>query len=70
MFKYKEKIAPPVFHSLFTPKPENKYNIRSRGKLTEQFCRNNVPSFTEQKMKFFFKDFFSKCDQVRSFLRI
>ena len=26
--------------------------------------------FTAQKMKFYIKDFFSKCDQVRSFLRI
>ena len=25
---------------------------------------------TAQKMKFFIKDFFSKCDQVRNFLRI
>ena len=25
---------------------------------------------TEQKMKFSIKDFFSKCDQIRSFLRI
>ena len=25
---------------------------------------------TAQKMKFSFKDFFSKCDQIRSFLRI
>ena len=27
-------------------------------------------SDTTQKMKFFIKDFFSKCDQIRSFLRI
>ena len=27
-------------------------------------------SFTAQKMKFFIKDFFSKCDRIRSFLRI
>ena len=26
--------------------------------------------FTTQKMKCFIKDFFSKCDQIRSFLRI
>ena len=33
---------------------------------------NNVVymSFTAQKMKFSIKDFFSKCDQIRSFLRI
>ena len=27
IFKCKKKIAPPIFHDLFTPKPENKYNI-------------------------------------------
>ena len=27
-------------------------------------------SFTAQKMKFYIKDFFSKCDQIRRFLRI
>ena len=38
MFKCKEKIVPPIFHSLFTPKPEKKYNkFQSRGKLTEPF---------------------------------
>ena len=34
MFKCKKKIASPIFHNLFMPKPENKHNIRSRGKLT------------------------------------
>ena len=28
------------------------------------------PTHTAQKVKFFIKDFFSKCDQIRSFLRI
>ena len=27
-------------------------------------------TFTAQKMKFSIKDFFSKCDQIRSFLRV
>ena len=27
-------------------------------------------AYTAQKMKFSIKDFFSKCDQIRSFLRI
>ena len=27
-------------------------------------------AFTAQKVKFSIKDFFSKCDQIRSFLRI
>ena len=29
-----------------------------------------LPYATTQKMKLSFKDFFSKCDQIRSFLRI
>ena len=45
MFKCKEKIAPPIFHSLFTTKPENKYNIRSRGELTEPFYRKKRTQF-------------------------
>ena len=32
--------------------------------------RQEVISYTAQKMKFSMKDFFSKCDQIRSFLRI
>ena len=31
---------------------------------------SNKTHFTAQKMKFSIKDFFSKCDQIRSFLRI
>ena len=27
MFKYKKKIAPPIFHNFFMPKPESKDNI-------------------------------------------
>ena len=29
--------------------------------------QNSLSIFTAQKMKFFIKDFFSKCDQIRSF---
>ena len=45
MFKYKKKIAPPIFHNLFTPIPENKYNVRSRGKLTKSFYREKSTQF-------------------------
>ena len=45
MFKCKKKKASPIFHNLFTPKPENKYNIRSRGKLTEPFYRKKRTQF-------------------------
>ena len=30
----------------------------------------NLRTYTTQKMKFSIKDFFSKCDQIRIFLRI
>ena len=33
-------------------------------------CYNFVTLYTAQKNKFSTKDFFSKCDQIRSFLRI
>ena len=39
-------------------------------------CQNMMPDtstitrYTAQKIKFSIKDFFSKCDQIRSFLRI
>ena len=42
MFKCKKKIAPPVFDHFFTPIPENKYNIGSRGKLKEPFNRKKT----------------------------
>ena len=32
--------------------------------------RDNLTQCTAQKMKFSIKDYFSKCDQIRSFLRI
>ena len=32
--------------------------------------KDYLPSCIAQKMKFSIKDFFSKCDQIRSFLRI
>ena len=34
------------------------------------FVNNAGNYFTVQKMKFFIKDFFNKCDQIRKFLRI
>ena len=45
MFKCKKKIAPTISHNLFTRKPEKKYNIRSRGKLTEPFYRKKRTQF-------------------------
>ena len=45
MFKCKETTAPAIFHSLFTPKPEDKHNIWSRGKLAEPFYRKKRMQF-------------------------
>ena len=45
MFKCKKKIPPPISNKLFMPKPENKYNIRSRRKLTEPFYRKKHTQF-------------------------
>ena len=42
-----------------------------RLKFSENFSSNKSKTFLSiQKMKFLIKDFFSKCDQIRSFLRI
>ena len=38
--------------------------------LDDILVKNRLCLFTTHKMKFSLKDFFSKCDQVRSFLRI
>ena len=35
-----------------------------------RFWNNKLSFYTAQKMKFFIKDFLSKCDQIRSFFRI
>ena len=37
--------------------------------LSEGGRRGNIEIYTAQKIKFFIKDFFSKCDQIRSFAR-
>ena len=63
MFKCKEKITPTVFDSLFTPKPENKYNIRSRGKLTQFNNDYRSPHLWNE----FVHDNFSKLDSLPLF---
>ena len=47
MFKCKKEDSSlyPTFHSLLRPKPANKYNIQSRGKLTEPFYRKECAQF-------------------------
>ena len=48
------------------------YNFTFEFKLRTQLHVKQVTLaiYTAQKIKFFIKDFFSKCDQIRSFLRI
>ena len=40
------------------------------GMFGKHFSLNAIIKYTAQEMKFSIKDFFSKCDQIRSFLRI
>ena len=47
--------------------------ITASPRLIHDVCtinKNEISIKTAQKMKFPIKDFFSKCDQIRSFLRI
>ena len=72
---FKEKIAPPIFHGLFTSKPENKYNIRSRGKLTEIFYRKkriqfNIDYRGTHLWNELFHDNFSKLEIIHYFIEI
>ena len=46
-------------HKITRPNPHRRFNPLSAN-----------PTNTAQKMKFFIKDFFSKCDQIRRKLRI
>ena len=45
MFKCKMKVAPEIFHKTFTLKPENKYTMRSKGKLFQPCKKTNLTSF-------------------------
>ena len=44
--------------------------IRKLSKSHNAKIKNNTVTYTAQKVKFSIKDFFSKCDQIRSFQRI
>ena len=55
------------FHNILCDEDlRTQYNILETHKLKY----NDLNHITAQKMNFFIKDFFSKCDQSRSFLRI
>ena len=45
MFKCKMKTTPEIFHATFTLKPENKYTMRSKGKLLEPCTKTNRARF-------------------------
>ena len=47
-----------------------KWNLYSAGCFLKFFGEYRYFFSTAQKMKFYIKDFFNKCDQIRSFLRI
>ena len=57
--RYQQKIS--------VPRHEIKYG--GNNIIFDFFRREDIPC-TAQKMKFSIKDFFSKCDQMRSSLRI
>ena len=66
-FQYVFMIHP----KLFLHKCTVKFRPKSK-KVTLFLCiiRLYIWTITAQKLKFSIKDFFSKCDQIRSFLRI
>lgn len=45
MFKCKLKIAPRIFHNLYTLKPRNKYTMRSNSTLIEPICKTKFAQF-------------------------
>ena len=49
---------------------EGKLNIPDVNDSVRKSKLSNIGEFAAQKIKFFIKDFFSKCDQIRSFLCI
>ena len=46
------------------------FQLHYRKPVTIFTKKSHLRCFTAQKMKFSIKDFFSKCDQIRSFLQI
>ena len=46
VLKCKLGIAPAIFQSIYTLKPENKYVTRSQGTLAEPFCRTKFQQFS------------------------
>ena len=56
------------FFSTLTSSPKFTKKLKSKTLLRNFVIPQKY--YTVQKMKFFTKDFFSKCDQIRSFLRL
>ena len=57
-----------LIQKLQQEKKEKNKTSRSWWRL-KRFCYEHLPWSTAQKVKFSTKDFFSKCDHIRSFLR-
>ena len=56
-----------VVFFFYTKVNERSYQMK---RFTEKHLQPSQTSNAAQKMKFFIKDFLSKCDKIRSFLRI
>ena len=74
---YTNKVYMTCFHVLFVGILKNIYYGRVHiylkkltGSSIFKFSEKDTGICTAQKMKFSMKDFFSKCDQIHSFLRI
>ena len=46
LFKCKIRTCPPIFFGLFTEKPQNKYNMRSKGTLIEPISKTKLERFS------------------------
>ena len=65
-------------HKTFWRRPERLLNVLctfklrpvSAGYISRHIIKGIFSYFTAQKMKFFIKDFFNKCDEIRRKLRI
>ena len=61
-------IVHPAFKNSISPTPENQETFQLIFFTRRKDCQAPTPN--AQKIKFSIKDFFSKCDQIRNFLRI
>ena len=69
LFNFSLKIQNNTTQTKNVTLPNYFENLRLNDNSISSLFQNNKTG-TAQKMKFSIKDFFSKCDQIRSFLRI